>query len=80
MLRVFFAPSLRRPLMLASARPFSSKENATTSDEESARPLRTKEPQTTSLMDKFARKISQTRSVSERKKQALFNDVHSESS
>lgn len=77
MLRVFFAPSLRRPMMLASARPFTSKESATTSDEESARPLRTKEP-VVSLMDKFARKINQTRSITERKKQMLFNEIHSE--
>ena len=63
MLRVFFKNTVRRPLMLVSNRPFAASGKESTSDEESARPLREK-ISVPSFMDRFARKIDQTSKVS----------------
>jgi hypothetical protein len=49
--------------MLVSNRPFAANGKESTSDEESARPLREK-ISVPSFMDRFARKIDQTSKVS----------------
>lgn len=59
MLRVFFTNTVRRPLLIVSNRPFAANGKETTSDEDSARPLREK-TNVPSFMDRFARKIDQT--------------------
>jgi hypothetical protein len=62
MLRVFFPNTVRRPLLLVSKRPFAANAKDSTSDEESARPLRSQTDKSiTSFMDRFARKIDQSR-------------------